>query len=106
MLLNMKETLSTISRGIEFGDIANSYESNISKLYNALNIAGFGVDERMIYDRFRMIDLITQQVIMRQGLSLGVDDYAMNVVNLHDPDRVRYINNTEFKNCPVILENF
>lgn len=106
MLLNMKETLSTISKGIEFGDIANNYEANISHLYNALNIGGFGVDEKSIINRFQMLDLITQQAIMQRDLSIGVDDYAMNVVNLHDPDRVRYINNTEFKNCPVILENF
>lgn len=106
MLLNMKETLISISKGIEFGDIPNGYNPNVAELYRALNIAKFGVDEKTICDRFAIIDLITQQLIMQNELALTVDEYELSVVNLCDPDKVRYMNNTEFKNCPVILENF
>lgn len=104
ILLTMKETMDLIYKGVSYGDILNGYNIDIRQVYDKLNIGGFGVDFKTINERFQILDIITQCNIMRNELSLGVDDYDIRVVNIDDPDKVKHMNNTTFANCPIALD--
>ena len=105
MLLNTQETLNTIYDGIKFGYILNSYSNDISSIYDNLNIIKFGVSKKDISNRFIMLDMITQFNIMKNELSLSVDNYSNCVVNMHNPDYVKKLNYEVFKYCPIYLDN-
>ena len=103
MLLNINEAVTTLYNGIVYGDIVNGY-NDINVIYDKLNLAKFGVSRKEIQDRFTMLDIPTQHAIMCNELSIGVDDYNIRVVNIDDPNKVRYMNDTEFVNCPIYLD--
>lgn len=105
MLLNTDETFQTILDGITFGNIQNVYNPNINSLYDALRLSKFGVAKKDIHDRFMALDLLTQHSMMQSELSLKVDEYNNAIINLHDPDKVKYANSTTFANCPILLDN-
>lgn len=102
-LLNINEAVTSIYNGIQDGSIVNGY-NHIELLYDALRIEFFGVSKKEIFDRYVMMDMITQHNTMVNELSLGVDEYDFKVVNVEDPERVHFLNNTEFKNCPIYLD--
>lgn len=103
MLLNISETVGILQQGISYGNIINGY-NDISLLYDELNLGNFGVSKKDIIDRFTMMDIPTQHGIMCNELSLGVDTYDIRVVNINDPEKVKYMNSTEFANCPIYLD--
>lgn len=103
MLLNINEAVNTIYSGISYGTIPNGY-NDIGYLYDELHLGNFGVSKKEIVDRFTMLDIPTQHNIMRNELSLGVDDYDMRIVNIEDPDKVKYMNHTEFALSPIYLD--
>lgn len=104
VLLTMKEAMDTLYKGVSYGGILNGYNTDIRQIYENLNLSNFGVDLQTISNRFMMLDIITQCNIMRNELSLGVDDYNMRVINIEDPDKVKFMNNNIFANCPIFLD--
>ena len=105
MLLNTKETFDVIYHGLEWNFIDNRYYPNPDEVYDLLSIEKFGVGKKEIHDRFIALDMLTQHNIMQNEISLGVDDYANHIINLQDPDKVKYENATTFAKCPIILDN-
>lgn len=100
-LINMPSVIKRLHNAIEKGLLINSYTTDISRVYNIFKDKLIGVSYDDLYNRFKALDLIYNKAVYKSSKYCKNKDWK---VNLYNPEDVRRLNTTYFKNYPIDLE--
>lgn len=102
-IINIKQAINLIWKGIESNLILNDYNSDLAFLFNAINHdQKINMASVTFEHRFKAIDLIFQHSVYME--SPASKDYS-SIVNLFDDNAVREINDKYFRNNPLDLNS-
>lgn len=92
-VFNIQKGLDVIRNGIENKKILNGYNTDIRPLLQDLNSTR-GINSTSLEFRFKALDIVYQHSIYMNTTNAQVN--TIPLVNLHDPDSVKQINNEFF----------
>ncbi|MGL5330979.1 MAG: hypothetical protein ACRDD7_17080 [Peptostreptococcaceae bacterium] len=98
-LLNIKTAAKELFKAIESYRLVNDYNSNIPLVWNAIDNTKTKIGLTTFNHRFNAIDIRFQHSVYMTSS----EHHSISLTNLYDPDTVRGINNSYFKNNPLDL---
>jgi hypothetical protein len=101
-LMNITQAVKILKYAIDHNKINNVYNTDTDYLYNALDGIVKYVDPVTFKYRFNAVDLVFQHRIYN---STAESKDISWLINLSDPNTVRYINNTYFADNPLDLNS-
>lgn len=104
-MVDLPKAINYIFGAVYRQAIVNGYNSDINLLYNEIfdqNGGIYKISKEEFELRFRSIDLYHQVVEYQQTAASKDESYY---TNLMDKDMINYINNNDYKDCPLDLIN-
>ena len=102
---NANSTIKLLEQAVERNIFSRGYNSSaiFCTLPNPFEIlfSGTNVDPADIMAKFSAIDLLHNTMLYES--SLAYKSVTEGIINLYNPDEVRYINNAYFRECPLDL---
>lgn len=103
-LININQAIKIINNIVEYGRILNGYNSDIDNLYNIIesNLSTKNkINQNIFINRFKAIDIPFQHSVFYNSSERF--SLPEKLVDLYDPEGVKYINNKYFDGIPLDL---
>lgn len=96
--LNISKTINYLEEMVNNNMIINGYNSDILYIGNHICKSEIGFSSMIINNRFKAIDVVSQQL-----LYMNTNKIYKEIINLNDPNSVKEINNKFFIDNPLDL---
>lgn len=99
--IRIPTVIKRLCDAIEKGLLINSYTTDIANIYNIFKDKLGNMSLEELYGRFKALDLIYNKNVYKTSKYCKNKDWR---VNLYNPEDIRRLNTTYFKNYPIDLE--